>query len=228
MITQPSSKIVYPESDGEPMANNTLQFDCITIVKGNLELLYANDPNVFVAGDLFWYPVEGHPEIRQAPDTMVVFGRPKGHRGSYLQWLEDNIPPQVVFEIVSPGNRPGEWVTKFLFYQRYGVEEYYIYDPDTGEWEGWRREGEGLMPIEKMEGWESPRLKVRFTKGSGTDMGLLYPDNRPFLSFVELGTLVNQAMQQAEAERQRADAERQRAERLAQRLRELGIEPESE
>ena len=35
---------------------------------------------------------------------MVVFGRPKGRRGSYRQWEEDNIPPQVVFEILSPGN----------------------------------------------------------------------------------------------------------------------------
>lgn len=52
---------------------------------------------------LLWYPVESHPEIRTAPDVLVVFGRPKGHRGSYKQWEEDNIPPQVVFEILSPG-----------------------------------------------------------------------------------------------------------------------------
>ncbi len=32
---------------------------------------------------------------------MVVFGRPKGDRGSYKQWLENQIAPQVVFEILS-------------------------------------------------------------------------------------------------------------------------------
>ncbi|EAM49910.1 conserved hypothetical protein [Crocosphaera watsonii WH 8501] len=29
---------------------------------------------------------------------MVVFCRPKEERGSYQQWKEDNIAPQVVFE----------------------------------------------------------------------------------------------------------------------------------
>ena len=45
---------------------------------------------------------------------MVVFGRSKGDRGSYQQWKEDNIPPQVAFEILSPGNRPGKMAEKLL------------------------------------------------------------------------------------------------------------------
>lgn len=57
-----------------------------------------------------------------APDVMVVFGRPKGDRGSYQQWREDNIPPQVVFELLSPGNRLAEMVRKLRFSERYGVE----------------------------------------------------------------------------------------------------------
>jgi Uma2 family endonuclease len=119
--------IIYPDSDGQPIADNTQQFELIVWIKENLELLFANDPNVFVAGDLLWYPVEGNNSLRQAPDVMVTFGRPKGYRGSYQQWLEDNIPPQVVFEIWSPGNRPSKMAKKFEFYDRYGVEEYYLY-----------------------------------------------------------------------------------------------------
>ena len=57
---------------------------------------------------------------------------PRGDRGSYKQWEEGGIAPQVVFEVLSPGNRAGEMRRKFQFYQRYGVEEYYIYDPDDG------------------------------------------------------------------------------------------------
>src|SRR5262245_31970104 len=91
----------YPECDGEPMADNTKQFEYITTIKGGLEAQYLGDAHVFVAGNLFWYPVEGQPAIRMAPDVMVVFGRPKGHRGSYLQWQEGGIAPQVVFEIWS-------------------------------------------------------------------------------------------------------------------------------
>src|SRR5438034_368854 len=90
IITQsaPPRTPVYPESDGEPMAENTKQFEYITTVKGGLDAQFRADPNVFVAGDLFWYPVEGDSSARTAPDVMVAFGRPKGHRGSYLQWRE--------------------------------------------------------------------------------------------------------------------------------------------
>ena len=58
----------------------------------------------FVAGDLLWYAQQGDPTERLAPDAMVVFGRPKGDRGSYKQWEEDGIAPQVVWEVLSPGN----------------------------------------------------------------------------------------------------------------------------
>ena len=96
------------------MSDNTKQFRWIVTIKENLEILFANILDVFVTGDLLWYPVQGNNKIRQAPDAMVVLGRPKGDRGSYQQWKEDNIPPQVAFEILSPGNRPGKMAEKFL------------------------------------------------------------------------------------------------------------------
>ncbi len=131
--------IIYPDDNGEPMSDNTEQFRLIVWIQENSELLFAADPNVFVAGDLLWYPVEGNNKKCQTPDVMV-FGRPKGDRGSYKQWNEDNIPPQVVFEIWSPGNRPAPMIQKFKFYERYGVKEYYLYDPQTLELTGWKRQ----------------------------------------------------------------------------------------
>src|SRR5262245_53202889 len=101
--------IIYPDCDGEPIAENTLQFEYIVTIKEGLEWEFRDD-NVFVAGDLFWYPEEGHPEIRTAPDTLLVFGRPKKHRYSYLQWEEEGIAPQVTFEVLSPSNRAGAQV----------------------------------------------------------------------------------------------------------------------
>ena len=86
-----SAGIIYPESDGQPMAENTRQFEAITTIKGGLDAVFLDAPDVFVAGDLFWYPVEGNNQIRTAPDIMVAFGRPKGHRGSYQQWREGAI-----------------------------------------------------------------------------------------------------------------------------------------
>ena len=80
---------------------------------------------VFIAGDLLWYPVLDREETGpMAPDVMVAFGRPKGRRGSYKQWEEDGIAPQVVFEILSPSNSRQEMLLKLEFYRRYGAKEY--------------------------------------------------------------------------------------------------------
>jgi Uma2 family endonuclease len=219
-ISPPRPAIVYPDSDGQPMADNTLQFRWIVTITGGLDALFADDPDVFVAGDLLWYPVEGQPGIRTAPDALVVFGRPKGDRGSYRQWEERAIAPQVVFEVLSPGNRAGEMERKFQFYERYGVDEYYIYDPDHGDLVGWCRAGSLLEEIPQMNGYESPRLKIRFYPGEVPDALIITgPDGKRFLSYAEL------AQQRALAERRAAELA-ERAERLAARLRELGVEPD--
>src|SRR5215216_5168344 len=143
--------IIYPENDGNPMAENTLQFQWIVTIKENLEVVFIDRDDVFVAGDLLWYPVEGEPKICQAPDALVAFGRPKGYRGSYKQWEEGGIAPQVVFETLAPGNRAGELRRKLEFYDRYGVEEYYIYDPDHAKLWGYLRDGATLRPIPTMD-----------------------------------------------------------------------------
>jgi hypothetical protein len=44
---------------------------------GGLDAWFRHDPQVFVAGDLLWYPVEGNNRLSTAPDVMVAFGRPK-------------------------------------------------------------------------------------------------------------------------------------------------------
>ena len=209
-ILSTSSDIIYPDSDGQPMADNTKQFRWIVTIKENLELLFAERPDVFVAGDLLWYPVEGNNKLRLAPDAMVAFGRPKGDRGSYRQWQEDNIAPQVVFEILSPGNRQGKMQEKFKFYEKYGVQEYYIYDPDDITLEGYCRQNDKLASIAEINGWLSPRLRIRFVL-SKTDLEIYQPNGRKFLSFLELDERAKRAELHAEQEKQRAEQERQRA-----------------
>jgi Uma2 family endonuclease len=236
MVTQlpPSTQadIIYPDSDGQPMADNTKQFELIVLIKKNLDLLFADDANVFVAGDLLWYPVQGNNVNRRAPDVMVVFGRPKGDRGSYLQWQEENIPPQVVFEILSPGNRAKDMIAKYKFYQRYGVEEYYLYDPDTEELTGWLRTEDELQEIEQMLGWVSPRLGIRFELVDN-ELQIFRPDGQRFLSYLELDQLRQQERQRAEnaesqvfEERQRAENAEAELERLRVLLKARGIDPD--
>jgi hypothetical protein len=50
MTLQPiaTPEIDYPDSDGNPMSDNTEQYRWIVIIKENLEIIFAEDPNVFI------------------------------------------------------------------------------------------------------------------------------------------------------------------------------------
>jgi Uma2 family endonuclease len=235
----------YPARDGRLMSDNTLQDHWIGLIKGGLGRLFRDDPNVFIAANLMWYPVKGNNRRRLAPDVMAAFGRPKGYRKSYMQHKERGIPPTVVFEILSPGNRKRVMDYKRKVYEMYGIEEYYVFDPYKIGLEVWLGENRTFRSIPEASGWISPRLGIRFELAD--DLTIYAPDGRPFLDYVEVAyqrdeldrqseeamrqvgqaeQRAGQAEQRAEAEHQRAEAEHQRAERLAARLRELGLEPE--
>jgi len=215
------SGIVYPEDDGKPMSDNTKQFRWIMVIYYNLEWLFANDSSVFVAGNLLWYPVEGKPNICQAPDVMVAFGAAKGDRGSYKQWEENDIAPQVVFEILSPSNNQTEMNKKLLFYARYGVEEYYIYDPQKNDLSGWLRSPESvagefpLQIIEEIDRWVSPRLGIRFDP-SGEELRIYRPNGEPFATYLE----IQRQLEQAQAQVQQAQQRLQEMEDLLRQYRE--------
>lgn len=200
MLLSPVSKrtdtIFYPESDGQPMAENSGQFRWIFVLSGNLAALFHDRVDVFVSGNQFWYPVKDEPDIRLAPDVYVVFGRPKGDRASYKQWEEAGIPMTVVFEVLSPSNTYTEMEEKFTFYEDYGVEEYYVYDPDSNRLFGYIRRGDALKRQRPINDFVSPRLGIRFDL-SGPDLVVRYPDGRPFLTFEQLADERNKAEQRA-------------------------------
>jgi hypothetical protein len=107
----------------------------------------------------------------------------------------------------------------FQFYEKYGVEEYYIYDPDELTLEGWQRLGGRLVEIPGMGGWVSPILGMRFDWQPRRELVLYGPSGRQFLSFVELG----QEVQQAQQEVKRAQLETQQARSIAEQA-ELAIQ----
>ncbi|MBM3225440.1 MAG: Uma2 family endonuclease [Candidatus Tectomicrobia bacterium] len=207
--------VYYPESDGQPMADNTKQFEWIVTIKENLDALL---PDAFVAGDLFWYPLRGNNRVKQAPDVLVALGRPKGHRSSYLQWEEQNIAPQVVFEVLSPGNSAMDMLRKLQFYDQYGVTEYYAYDPDDNALLGWQRLAGQWQRMDIGQRWSSPLLGIRFELTSET-MVIYRPDGSRFETFTELMQRVATEQQekvaaqaQAEAAQAQAEAAQARAE----------------
>ncbi|CBN55343.1 conserved hypothetical protein [Kamptonema sp. PCC 6506] len=116
---------------------------------------------------------------------------------------------------------------KLLFYQRYGVQEYYI-----KELTGFIRNENWFESISDMNGWVSPLLEIRFQL-TQNNLEIYRPDGRKFLTPVELDRLREQERQRAEQEHQRAeeaiaqlDREQQRYQTLLEKLREQGINPE--
>ena len=225
-FSQVDEDVLFPDSDGKPMADNTEQYRWIVIIKENLEILFAADDNVFIAADLLWYPVRSKIISPTAPDVMVVFGRQKGKRRSYRQWNEQNIPPQVVFEILSASNDADEMSRKLEFNNTYGVEEYYIYDPESFQLDGWLRQDGNLNKLWQMDGWVSPRLGIRFDTGGG-ELVVYRPDGQKFLTSVELEQRAQQESQRAARAELLLEQERQRSERMAEYLRSLGLDPDN-
>ena len=151
--SDPPEEIFYPDSDGQPMADNTRQFDYIVMIQGGLAAMFADRSDVFVAGDLLWYPVEGDNKTRAAPDAMVVFGRPPGYRGSYIQHREDGIAPQVVFEVLSPSTADFDRGTKFHHYRQIGsLQAYVLIDPVEQAVELRTKRADGAWELRDVEG----------------------------------------------------------------------------
>jgi Uma2 family endonuclease len=221
-----SQEIIYPDSDGKPMADNSVQLNWMVKLYTGLREQYANDPNTLVCCNLLWYPVEGNNRLRVAPDAMVILGRPSGDRGSYCQWLEGGVPPTVTFEVLSPGNWAGELQRKFRFFQRYGVQEYYLYDPSRAILQGWQRRGRRLMPIPETDGWASPLLGIRFDLASG-DLRIFSKTGKEFLFTDQAIELQEHLAERAEEAERREQTERLAKEALAAKLRELGIDPDT-
>jgi len=199
-----TAPVVYPDSDGKPMADNTKQSYWIRIICGSLEDLYGKDPNVFVGCDLLWYPIKDDPDTRYAPDVFVVFGRPKGHRGSYKQWEENDIPMSVVFEIRSPSNSDEEMAEKLMAYDELEVDEYYLYDPDKDRLTAYKRGLATLVQMRFDKAIVSPRLGIRFDL-SGPEMRVYFPNGEPFLDTHQIQELRRQEKLRAENEAKRAD-----------------------
>ncbi len=217
--------VEYPDSDGEPMADNNIQFEWIVTIKENLEAIFADRADVFVAGDHLWYPLRGDVETRVAPDIYVAFGRPKGYRGSYRQWNEMDVAPQVVFEILSPGTRFSDMMEKQVFYDRFAVEEYYVYYPEAFDLTIWGRDDEGqFVLIKPTEPFVSPRLGVRFETAPDLPLRLFTPGGDLFQTFGALYAERAEAVRDRDQAVEERDAAVARAEQLAARLRELGVE----
>src|SRR5262245_4365565 len=119
----------YPTSDGRPMAETDFHRQLMTALIEALEDHYADDPHVYVSGNLLLFYVPGDKRRHVSPDVFVVKGVPKRDRPNYLVWQEGK-GPDVVIELTSSSTRREDLNQKFQLYQNtLKVKEYFLFDP---------------------------------------------------------------------------------------------------
>jgi len=210
--------VIYPDSDGEPMAENFLQSIVIRMLVYGFERLFAGRTDMIVGGDFFWYPVQGEPKVVVAADAMVIVGVevPLDIRtvGSYRQWQQGGHPALAV-EVLSPSNTYSEMTRKRLFYEQHGVDEYWVFEPRDGTLEVWARDAGRLVEVRNpAAGWVSPATGVHVCV-EGVELIVHDSDGtRRWLTTAEEGARLD-------AETARANAATARADALQARLDEL-------
>ncbi len=227
-------QIDYPSSDGKPMAESSVHYTCLTEACSGLQRYFRHRPDVFVAGNLLIYYKEGEVDERVAPDVFVVMGVGNHDRSSYLLWKERTVP-SFVLEITSRSTRREDQGKKRELYGRWGVREYWQYDP-LGEWLKPPLRGLELAAGEYGEYGELPSWELAdgtLAMASGV-LGLELRSGASGLRFHDTETGRNlltraeteaareraergreqerQARQRAEQERERAEQGRERAE----------------
>jgi Uma2 family endonuclease len=141
---QLKTEIVYPISDGKPMAESDPARDYLIYGVETLDIYFANQPDVYVSGNLFIYYRQGVPSAVVAPDVFVVFGVEKKKRFTYKVWQEGGILPSFVLEITSATTQENDQQEKPIKYASLGIQEYFQYDP-TGDYLDHQLQGLNLV-----------------------------------------------------------------------------------
>ena len=126
----PHDAVVYPVSDGQPMAESGIHGECMMYVTSALRRWFAKRgrTDVCVGMNNFLYYERGNPRAVVAPDVYVVVGAPAGLRDTYMLWKEPK-GPDFVLEVTSKSTRRDDERRKRDVYAGLGVREYFLYDP---------------------------------------------------------------------------------------------------
>jgi Uma2 family endonuclease len=141
---QLKTEIIYPHSDGKPMAESDPARDYLIYGVETLDIYFAERSDVYVSGNLFIYYRQGIPSAVVAPDVFVVFGVEKKKRFTYKVWQEGGALPSFILEITSATTQENDEQEKPIKYASLGIEEYFQYDP-TGDYLDQRLKGRTLV-----------------------------------------------------------------------------------
>ncbi len=214
---------LYPCSDGLPMGETPFHVKAIMLLYVALwDYFRPCQPDVYIAANMFWYFEEGKPAANVSPDVMVIPGIGQAERNMFLSWKEARPAPAVVVEMASKSTWRENLGEKRRLYERLGVCEYFVFDPQgtyvKPPLRGFRLNGAAYEKItaEPDGGMTSLKLGLRLVPEGAMLRLIDAATGEPVLTKDEQ---VEKEQEVAEQERQRTKAERKKAREKQQQLK---------
>jgi len=212
----------------EPPLESDFHRDQIDLLIRILRGWWCDRNDVYISGNLTIYYNQQQLKSRdfRGPDFFVVLGTEKKDRRSWVVWDEQGQYPNVILEILSNSTKPVDKGPKKTLYQNiFRTPDYFWFDPDTFELEGFHLLDGRYEPIPATgQGWLWSHQLDLYLGVHENKLRFFTPDGELIPSPEELAA---QERQRAEQERQRAEQERQRAEQAEQELQRLRAQMEA-
>ncbi len=180
---------LFPESHEDDMGESTIHYDLISDFIKMLKLFFTGRTDIFIAANLNFYYDEDDPKKYYVPDVMVAFGVSNNNRKVYKLW-EEKLCPQVIFEVSSETTWKKDISDKVEVYEKLGVEEYYLLDPENLYLPlplmAYRRDETGRLRLVMTDNERilSPLLQLEIVWTEGR-FRLFDPENQEFLLTTE-------------------------------------------
>ncbi|MEW6206726.1 MAG: Uma2 family endonuclease [Acidobacteriota bacterium] len=201
-----ATAVYYPETDGKPMGETELHVQLITDLRFALREFFRDRKDIHVGSNLLLYYEEGNPRKFIVPDVFVARVRKTPPRRVYKMW-EEGRAPSVVIEVSSRETWLADVQRKWQLYERLGVSEYFIFDPEYSYQEqpllAYRLQEGQLLQLEVIGGRISSEELGLELVDTGETLRLFNPATNQFLMTQDEMTDALQA--EAEARRQAED-----------------------
>jgi len=199
----------YIDSNEPPMERHQHLMQMLRLIYG-LQWLWSDRSDCFVSGNvsIYFNEQQFRNQDFRAPDFFAVKGcTPAPERRSWVVWLEDGKYPDFILEILFDSTASMVRGEKIKIYQNiFRTPEYFLYDPDRQNLEGYRLVNGAYQLIACQSGlWWSQELALY--------LGIVNREVRFFDAEKKLILLLDEV----------AKAEKKRADRLAEKLRSMNI-----
>ena len=142
-LAQPQlGEVVFPPSDlysDEPPLETELHLRQLLLLIQTLEWLWRDRQDFYAFGNMtiYYSPNQLKSEYFRGPDFFVVLGTDRKPRKSWVVWGEDGKYPNVIVEILSDSTaKTDRGLKKQIYQDTFRTPEYFWYDPNSLEFEG--------------------------------------------------------------------------------------------